>query len=273
MTLTQGYHLSIPLDVYLRDPAPEPSLSKSTILALVNHSPKRAHATHPRFGNRQSDDSSRGDVGSAVHSLALGGNGVVYAPSEFEDWRKKAAQEFRDGARTEGKIPLLDRQRSEITSAAWNSREVIESFGHAKFEVTMIYQYEGVWFRTRPDCLTSEFDIELKTCEDADIDSWVRRCVEQSGYDVQMGMRWLGHKLLGEERKMRWLLQEIENDLETVWADVGEELLTVAMRKINYAAKLWRKCLDTELWPGYQSGSTVLPTASALWNLEARNIP
>ena len=280
-----GYYSDMDLTTYLRDPCDEPSLSKGTILDLVNSSPRRAHSKHCRFGNRRSDDSARGDIGSAVHSVAGVGAKIFYVDKvtkrsgkdkgvEFvpEDWKTQDAKDARDAIRNSGGLPMLEHQRPIIEAAGNNARAMLESFGPGKSEVTMIFQHNDVTLRTRPDYLTDTIDAELKTCEDADFDAWARRTVETSGYDVQMAMRWLGHKTLGHERKMRWVLQEIENDLETVWADVSQELIDVGIRKINHACKLWRRCLDSNVWPGYQSGGTVMPTSAALWNLEARGV-
>ena len=274
-----GYHLNVSLEDYLADPAPEPSLSKGDVWTLVNRTPKRAHAEHPRFGNRRGERTPRGELGSAAHAYALGGQPVVFCDAldprgeVAGDWKTNAAKKFRDDAIAAKQIPLLEKQRVMVESVGNSARNALHSFGDGQNEVTMLFEFEGVWFRGRCDRLTDEFDLELKTCEDADPSEWVRRCVESSGYDIQAGVRWIGHKVLGHERKIKWLLQEIENDLEAVSINVGERMLELAERKIRYAAKLWRKCLAESQWPGHQSEVTAEPTTSALWNLEERGVP
>jgi hypothetical protein len=274
-----GYHPNISIEDYLADPAPEPSLSKGDIWTIINRTLKRAHAEHPRFGNRQSSRTPRGEIGSATHAYALGGQPVVFCDAldprgeVASDWKTNAAKKFRDDAFAAKQVPLLEKQRGLVEAVGNGARAALAAFGEGQNEVTMIFQFEGVWFRGRCDRLTNEYDLELKTCEDADAYDWARRTVQSSGYDLQMGLRYLGHKILGHERKMKWLLQEIENDLETVSVNVGARMLSEAERQIRYAAKLWRGALDGGQWPGHKQDQTVEPSTSAAWNLEERGVP
>ena len=90
MINTPGYH-NLSMSEYLADPCPQPSLSTGVVYDLLQRSPLHAHSGHPRLGGNLGEPTARGDLGSAIHSLVLGGHDVVYAPPEFADWRKKLA--------------------------------------------------------------------------------------------------------------------------------------------------------------------------------------
>lgn len=251
--MEQGYRF-IPLSEYIADPCPEPSLSTSTVDTLIRRTPLHAFNEHPRGGNAPGEESERSDIGSAVHSLILGGAPVIYLPSEFTNYRKDAAKEIRDAARAEGAIPLLAGMRDDVEMAAAAARKVLDGFGPGATEVTMCWQTDGAWCRGRADWLSNdgEYDIDVKTVINADPSDFVRRNVYPNAYDVQAGLRSLGHEAIaGKQRKMMWLIVEISAPFAVSIVGVGPGMLDLAQRKVRYAAKLWRRCLDLNAWPGY----------------------
>ncbi len=253
MILDAGYYSEIAMADYLADPCKEPSLSTSTAATLFERSARHAKQEHPRLGGKLGDTSPRADIGSAVHAKVLGGYEVVYADPEFKDWRKDAVKTFRDQAREMNKIPLLASDRHQVEMAAGAASMALALLGEAKTEQTMIFQHNGVWCRSRADWLGPQDDVDLKTCADADETTWIRQCVEANNLDIQMGLRSLGHVALGQPRRMAWLLVEIEPPYATNLIYLGNSLLHLAGVKIDYAAKVWRQCLDTQTWPGYSS--------------------
>ncbi len=268
MILDAGYYSEIAMADYLADPCKEPSLSTSTAAALFERSARHAKQEHPRLGGKLGDTSPRADIGSAVHAKVLGGYEVVYAAAEFKDWRKDAAKEFRDQAREMNKIPLLASDRHQVEMAAGAiSLALMKLGGPGKTEQTMIFQHNGVWCRSRADWLGAQDDIDIKTCTDADETTWLRQCVEAHNLDVQMGLRSLGHAALGQPRRMAWLLGEIDPPYETNLIYLGNSMLHLASVKIDYAAKVWRQCLDMQTWPGYANEAK---TAEAAPFAEAR---
>jgi hypothetical protein len=66
----------IPLAEYLRDPAPEPSLSAGIGWTLLTRTPRHAWADHPRLGAMsESKQSKEMDLGTVAHRLLLGKGG------------------------------------------------------------------------------------------------------------------------------------------------------------------------------------------------------
>jgi hypothetical protein len=281
-----GYHdLSMP--EYLRDPAPQPSLSTSTIRDLVERSPLAAKFNHPRLGKVQVDTTPGQDLGSAVHALSLGGHEIVYCDTlnprgdVADDWKTKDAQKFRDEARAKDQIPLLQKDRERVETAASVVRLALtKNFSGLQTEQTMIWQDRDVWHRGRADALGvhaehGPSDIDVKLCENADAVTWLRTNLMSGGYDVQLGNRGLGHVVLGQPRTMFFLLVEYNEPYDWQLVGVGEDVLTMATRKIRHAQKIWAKCLKEDQWPGLAQKGIVWATAPSygLWELESRGVP
>lgn len=278
MIATPGYH-DISLAEYLADPCEKPSLSTEVVHTLFYETPKHAQLRHPRLKGERSDSTPRADIGSAVHELTRGHDDVVvYAPPDFEDWKKKAAQEFRDAAREVGKVPLLARQQLQVECAAGNARNAIAQLGAGAFERTLIWQVDGVWRRGRADWLSDGpvqlekdyfaggVDVDLKTVESAERLAWLRTNVLPTAQklDIQMGLRDEGHQVLtGRQRGMLWLLQELEAPYEASWLIVTQAMLTQAQLKITHASKIWHTCIESNTWPGY--GMSAMRAEPGAW--------
>ncbi len=289
--LAPGYYPDsvITMPQYIADPAPEPSLSTGVVAELYERTPAHAWTHHPRFGKVPSESTSRGEIGSAVHSLAFGGAKIVYVgnvskrsgpekgiPFLAEDWETKDAQEARDDIRASGGLPLLERQRRDVESAAENVLKALAKYGAGKCEQTMLWQHNGVWQRGRVDWMddAGAVDVDLKTVDSADRAAWCRRVLFTNHLDIQCGLRSIGHEVLGgAPRKMKWLLVELTRPWATAWVDATPELLIAARRKIAHASKLWRRSLDANEWPAF--GDEALQAACPAhveWDLEARGV-
>ncbi len=278
-----GYYSDMDLTTYLRDPCDEPSLSKGTVKTINTRSMLRAHFEHPRLGGHTGDANTRSEFGSAVHARVFGGQeifyvgevtrrsgkekGVAFVP---EDWKTQDAKDARDAIRNSGGLPMLEHQRPFIEQAAENARKLLDTFGKGKPEVSMVWQTEGVWCRGRADWLTADYDIDLKTCDEADGATWARKCVKSQGYDIQAALRSLGHAALGEPRQMRWLLVECEPPFECSIVIPSAKMIALATSKILYAAKRWRECLATDKWPSYEKEYTAEPSAYEEFDLAER---
>src|SRR4051812_35953025 len=118
MISTPGYY-TLTLADYLAGACPEPELTTEIAHTLFYESPKHARLKHPRIMGQKPDATPRSDIGSAVHSLALGGAPVEYvgmvtkrsgkeAGKSFlaEDWRTDDAKEAAKEIRVRGSIPL-----------------------------------------------------------------------------------------------------------------------------------------------------------------------
>jgi hypothetical protein len=260
-----GYHALMTMSEYLADPCAEPALSTSAADALIRRSALHAMAEHPRLGGKRGDGSKEADTGSAAHALLFGGAPVRYVeqvtkrsgPEKGQsvvprDWSTKDAQEARDAIRAEGGIPMLPHDRVAIEGIATAAREALATLGGANIshETTMLWQMEGVWSRGRTDYLDDVYDIDLKTCDNADPFDFLAYLSPKIA--TQKAMRSLGHKALGHPRQCVWLL--VERDAPHAWSFVGmgPAKLAIAEARVLWAARQWRKCLDTKTFPGFR---------------------
>jgi len=261
--LKEGLHKDIPLEQYISDPAPEPSLSKGTIKRIIQKTPAHAMYHHPRLNpNCPREDSTRTDLGSAVHSQILGGPEVIFAPEEFTDWKKKAAQIFRKEAREEGKIALLAKNQVEVATAAVNAKKVLQTLPHWKddyqTEGTMIWKDGASWKRGRFDIWNpgSNCMIDVRTCTSADPAQWIKTNMMNGGYDIQ-AEHYLDGICALEKPKRRprffFLLVEIEPPFCSLLVALDPEYEDFAQRKIKHGTHVWQACLESGTWPGYST--------------------
>lgn len=247
----------VPMQDYVMDKiGPGPSLSTSIVQAIYEKTPKHAWQIHPRFGGSAGEYTNRGDLGSAAHAAILGVGTVCYAPAEFQDWRKKDAQAFRDTARENGQIPLLNRQREEVESIAVKGRKALAEFGSGRSEMTMLWDDNGCLCRARADYLTDDhlYDIDIKTCENANPSAWIRGILFQGGYDIQVALRVRGHGIIGpKQRDVVFLLVEINPPYSVVKVGLDPETLELADRKVRYAMRIWQECIKSNIWPDYSN--------------------
>lgn len=261
-----GYHALLSMADYLADPCPEPSLSTSTADALLYRAPIHAFNEHPKLGRKRGSNSKEADTGSAAHALVFGGAPVQYVekvtmrggPNKGQevvpkDWGTKDAQEARDTIRDAGAIPMLPHDREIIEGIARATREALATLKGANVmhEVTMLFQLENVWCRSRADYLDDVYDIDLKTVDNADPFDFLAYLPKKIA--MQKALRSLGHKALGQPRKNAWLL--VERAFPHAWSFVGfgPAKLSIAEERAKWSARRWRTCLDTNTFPGFRT--------------------
>ena len=272
MKRDSGIHPDIPMQEYVSDPCPEPSLSTTTAHLLLTRAPIHAWHAHPKLGGHR-DESSRAEIGSAVHGALFGGAALVYAPPELADWRKKEARVFRDEARERGEIPLLDEQRAQIEAMAGPAREKLVELGVSDFERTLLWD-DTTWCRSRPDAMSEDrrLVVDYKTTTNADPSSWIRSTILAGGYDIQAGLvlRGLQHLLGAGRREFLFLIQELEPPHCLSVIGLNPEWVELAARKVDLAIDRWAKCLATKHWPGYDTRvHYASPPTYALMDLDA----
>lgn len=253
--LGQGIHDGVPMDKYIADPCPQPSLNKGTVKRICEQSPLHAHAYHPRLGGQDSKPSTRSDIGSALHSLILGGPDVWYIGAK--DFKTKAAQAARNEARAKGAIGVLELNRGNLQRAADSAKETLHRHGitATRTEQTVLWEEgNGVWHRTRPDIIAAEqYIVDVKSSDNAEPREWCRRALFAGGYDLQAGLytRGVAHIEGGDKRTFCFLAVEFKEPYACSIVAADEEMDTFANLKIEYAQSVWKRCLAADVWPGY----------------------
>lgn len=124
-----GLFTDIEPAAYFLDPAPQPSLSNSSMDALLHETPLDFAFHHPRLNPDVAKDEAKATAekrrGDIVHQLALG-KGRGYAVGDFKDWRTKDAGSFKERAIADGLTPCLRHQFEEAEIMAEVIREKVK---------------------------------------------------------------------------------------------------------------------------------------------------
>ena len=262
MTLTSGIHDRVPMDVYLADPAPAPSLSSHIADALLNLSPAHARHLHPRLNpalRRRTSDAF--DLGNTVHALLLGGQDTVVIV-DAPDWRKAEAKAQRDMARAAGKIALLKSQYLRAYDMADAARSQCDDFGERPTplaygvpERTLVWQEQGgVYCRARLDWAHADGRTidDLKTVDGSANPERFSRQLFTLGYDVQAAMYLRGLRALtGVVAAFRFVVVEAWEPYALSVVSLAPAALALAERKVAHAIAMWRTCLESGRWPAY----------------------
>lgn len=238
-----------------------PSLSASIASLLVNRSPLHAWTAHPRLNpDARRVDKDTFDVGNVAHQLFLEGQSSVQVV-DAADWRTKDAKEQRDEARAAGRVPLLVNQYAEVCRMVDAIHDQLERhaarprlFTDGKPEQTVVWEDEGVLCRMRADWLRDDFlfiDDLKTTSRSANPDAFARRLYE-IGCDVQAAMYVRGiEAVTGVRPEFRWCVVETAPPYALSVVSPGADVLTIGRKKVEYALKVWRHCLERDRWAGY----------------------
>lgn len=268
-----GIYSDIPFDVYLRDPAPFPSLSSGGAHTILTQSPLHCWADHPKYPHRVAGDESKDmDIGSAAHELFLEGSearAVVVNPEDYvgprggvpKGWTTDAIRAVRDRARAEGKIPILLKDMERVRAMLAVARAYVESsqiagvFKNGEPEATVIACEGDTWLRARPDWITHDrkFTVHYKTTPgSAEPNSFIRGRLFSLGYDVSLAFyeRALA-AACGTVPESCILLQETNPPYACSLIGLDPTLQDIAERKVDHAIRTWAECLERGQWPAY----------------------
>lgn len=269
MTRYESGVYSTPLEDYVNDPAPAPSLNAGAAHTLLTRSPAHAWAEHPRLNeSRQSDSSSRLDLGTIAHALLLEDDSSRIVVIEAEDWRKKEAKEQRDAAREAGKLPILSKDYFGVQAmivrakAAIAKSEFAQDFREAVPEQTLLWQQGGVWCRSRPDKATWDWRIlfDYKTVAGSAHPNAFMRTIYQQGYDLQaeLGMMGVEALELTQNPSFVFIVQEIDPPYAVSFVSLSPAWQELAHQKVRRAQAMWGECLRNNRWPSYTERTAYL---------------
>jgi hypothetical protein len=254
----------IPEDAYHRDPVPGGSLSSSGARKLLPPSCparfawEREHPPPPR---------DVFDFGTAAHSLVLG-KGKPLAWLDADNWRGKAAGEWREGVRAEGSVPLLKAEHEQVQAMAAAIRaHPLASALLCRGDVATEQSYfwpdpvYGIWRRARFDAFRQGggdggrlIITDYKTTASADPASFAKSVAsfgyhQQAAWYLDAAVGCVGASadaaflFVAQEKAAPYLVTVCELDGDAIRA--GDALNRAAM-------EIYRDCIEADAWPGYQ---------------------
>lgn len=252
---------------YHADPAPTASLSSSIANILLDQSPAHAWLAHPRLNLQyQREENSRFDLGSAAHMMLLEKRVDKIVRVQADDWRTKAAKEERDNAQANGQYAVLERQYVDIvamTTAAelyLATTELADLLTTGDTEQTVMWQENDLWYRCRPDLMSTDrvICLDYKSTASAHPD-FIARQIGRMGYDLQSQFYTRGIKAVtGVKPKFVFLFQEITQPYACSLIGLSNSYEALGQSKVERAVATWHKCVTTNDWPGYSSKTLYL---------------
>jgi hypothetical protein len=265
---------------YHGDCCPVPSLSRSIAQKLILESPRHAYAAHPKLTKQPEEEQANSrtrDIGSAAHALLLRQNTEI-AVLDYDDFKKKAAQEERSEAQARGAIPLLNADFETVEAMVDTARTELADNEHASIralanpaddeiafnEVTAVWRDRcgDHWARARMDRISVMPEritvLDYKTTELSAAPTQVSRAIFSNHYHFQdgfyrRGVRHIFPEIDRHEKKLSFLfvVQEQFAPFEITVVEVDDAGRVIGEKMASDAFMLWRKCNAENWWPGY----------------------
>lgn len=239
-----------------------PSLSSSIAYMLCSSSPAHARAAHPKLNpDLEREQKTIFDIGNAAHGILLEGVDRI-VEVDAPDWRSKTAREERVAAYAHGYTPLLIHQADRVRQMVAAIHAQIAAVDvdppllvAGKPERTIVWEERGVLCRALVDWLHDDVatvDDVKTTSGSAAPERWSRGPFFDKGFDVQSAFHSRGVRALGAGKvQFRYIVVETAPPFALQVFEPGPDVLAVADAKIDFALRVWQRCLAENRWPAY----------------------
>jgi len=192
--------------------------------------------------------------GILCHAVAFQPSRVheEFAISEWENFRTKAAQEWRDEQLAAGKIVVTQDQAqraSEMDDII--AGEIATTYGECQYEVA-IYSDVAHKVKGQIDVVPKgDVLVDLKTTAAIPERDAIPGMILQRGYHWQAAMYLdLYNAATGENRdKFDLLFIETEAPHETAWVRLSEKMIAAGREEYKVALDRWQSCVSSNCWP------------------------
>lgn len=249
---------------YHGDVADGPSISSSGLRTIWSQSPAHYWYDSPYNPNPpEPKDRPHFSIGRAAHHLLyLGRKGFdaefVVRPSEWSDWRTKAAKEWREEQLKAGLTIITDAELEAITGMARSlgAHPLVKSgILDGAVERSLIFKDDktGVWLKSRPDNIPASSGLfaDLKTADSVSDDS-LERSLASYGYHMQAALVGMASEaLLGrpmEEFAFVWV-EKAPPHCVRVTVLTGADIERGRMQ-LRRSIDQFAECVATGEWPG-----------------------
>jgi hypothetical protein len=243
------------------------SISSSGLKALIER-PSLYWAHSPYNPNRfDRPDSKALDFGKAAHHLLLEGiTGFLdkFAVSPYDDFRTKAAQEWRNDERAAGRTVITpqDLKIIEHIKASLDSHPVIQAgLLRGLIETTMVAKFGNIYLRARPDAVpeASHDHGDLKTTVSVRYDD-LERAIYNYGYHIQAAVvRMVSRAVRGEEfGGFAFVFVEKTPPFDVRIVQISDEAMDLGERQVRQGLQMLELCIERGEWPGEEGFSRTI---------------
>ena len=262
------YVANMPEAEYHADPCLKPSFSASIGKTLMKQTPAHAWHQHPRLNPDQEEEHSTDfDLGSAVHSMLLGGPAVHVIQATNKEgepvkaYQSNAAKEERQKAYDAGKIPMLVHQYEIVNKVSQRVRDQMDvhpdlTKDSAITECSMFWYNtkHGVWCRSRDDILILDsgdvYDLKFTTVPPA---LWDRHCFNLA-YDISAAHYLDGVRtVLGKDGRYKFINVDRKWPHYIFVAELTERGYTMGRQRADEATRRFAHALHNDDWHGYHN--------------------
>lgn len=268
MITKPGIYLGMSAAEYFSDPAPEPSLTQSIAKILIDRSPAHARLAHPRMNpdlQEPFEYEKSLAIGNSAHKLLIGRGKDICIVEGYEDFRKNEAKEIRDKAIADGCVPILTKHiktARELVATARGRLDLMgldrafhDCCGHG--EVVIAWEEDGIWFRSMIDWMDKLVPVytDLKTSGLSAAPHAVPATMASAGWPIQAAFHERGLDVLDPDnagrRSFRFVMVENSPPYALTVHEMSEAVLTIGRKQVDYAVRIWRRCMESGEWPAY----------------------
>jgi hypothetical protein len=267
LRLPPGIYYDVNEASYHADCAIEPSLSAGFGKLMLENSPDRARASHPRLnpGAPHFAPTAAMDEGSVLHRL-LTGSGPEIAVVQADSWRTKDAKAERDVARMMGRVPILAHRMEALEGIAEVARGLLLDDPENRqalsdeyaSEVTCIARMPtGAMCRIRPDRLHKTDEsapvYDFKFSQKLDHPTEWDRTIANSAWDMRAAFygRVLSELRDGSEPPYRYVVFQTEPPVDMMIFELTDSFLKQGHMKAGLVINAWERCIAADHWPQY----------------------
>lgn len=249
-----------------------PLFSYSIGKILVMASPLHAWAAHPMLGKRPPKATAAMDEGKILDQLLTGDRSSFAVTDEWDDFRSKAAQEWRDQQTAAGRLPMVRAKFQAHDRAAAAIRDRLKDAGFVGggvYQPTILFSLRAsngneVKCKSRLDHLdplTGVVTDIKKIGTSAKPDKKLSMYIVGLGYDIQAALYPLAvEKLMPDlvgRATFEWAFVEPEYPHAVARVTPSGSMRALGAARLQQAIDTWEECLRTNRWPGYEGVARV----------------
>lgn len=203
------------------------------------------------------------DFGKVVHRIVLG-KGEEFAAIDADSFRTKAAQQDRDAARAEGKVPLLTADLAQAKACAASvlahpiAAALFTAPGESEVSTFWTDRETGVMRRARFDYLPEKVEgrrlivPDLKTARSSEPFTFAKATADY-GYFMQAAgyLDALIEQGIDSNPAFLFVAVEKEDPYVVTVMQLDDEALHLGRALNRKALRIYADCVASDYWPGY----------------------